>query len=105
MADLRNPLLVTHSVADILRAHVPAVACGYEDADDLDHQRTDPGFKLACGRQRDTGNDQCSQPTMARRENAPTLRMVVQTTCRCDRHRLREPQAAADRRHLRLTVT
>jgi hypothetical protein len=41
---------VTHSVADILRARMLAIACGYEDGDDLDHLRTDPGFKLACGR-------------------------------------------------------
>jgi hypothetical protein len=26
-----------------------AIACGYEDADDLDHLRSDPGVKLACG--------------------------------------------------------
>jgi hypothetical protein len=42
--------VVTHSVADILRARMLAIACGYEDADDLDQLRTDPGFKLACGR-------------------------------------------------------
>jgi hypothetical protein len=50
IADPRNPLLVTHRVADILRARILAIACGYEDADDLDLLRTDPGFKLACGR-------------------------------------------------------
>ena len=77
IADPRNPLLVTHSVADILRARMLAIACGYEDADDLDHRRTDPGFKLACGRLPDTGDDLCSQPTMSRWENAPTLREVV----------------------------
>jgi len=26
-----------------------AIACGYEDADDLDHLRSDPALKLACG--------------------------------------------------------
>src|SRR3954451_132276 len=40
-ADPRNPALVTHSVDDILRARILAIACGYEDADDLDHLRTD----------------------------------------------------------------
>jgi transposase InsO family protein len=77
IADPRNPLLVTHSVADILRARMLAIACGYEDADDLDRLRTDPGFKLACGRLPDTGNDLCSQPTMSRWENAPNLREIV----------------------------
>jgi hypothetical protein len=56
------------------------VACGYEDADDLDHLRTDPGFKLACGRLPDSGSDLCSQPTVSRWENAPTLREVVRMT-------------------------
>src|ERR1700746_3738881 len=80
MTDPRNPLLVTHSVADILRARMLAIACGYEDADDLDHLRTDPGFKLACGRLPDSGDDLCSQPTMSRWENAPALAEVVGMT-------------------------
>ena len=80
IADPRNPALVTHSVADILRARMLAIACGHEDADDLDHLRTDPGFKLACGRLPDSGRDLCSQPTVSRWENAPTLREVVRLT-------------------------
>jgi hypothetical protein len=78
--DPRNPLLVTHKLADILRARMLAIACGYEDADDLDHLRTDPGFKLACGHLPDSGADLCSQPTVSRWENAPTLREVVRMT-------------------------
>lgn len=77
IVDRRNPLLVIHSVADILRARILLIACGYEDADDLDHLRTDPGFKLACGRLPDSGRDLCSQPTMSRWENAPRLREVI----------------------------
>jgi hypothetical protein len=78
--DRRNPLLVTHSIEDILRARMLAIACGYEDADDLDHLRTDPGFKLACGRLPDSGADLCSQPTMSRCENTPDLRNVMRMT-------------------------
>lgn len=59
----RDPSRVIHPLADILRARILAIACGYEDADDLDHLRRDPGFKLACGRLPDTGRDLCSQPT------------------------------------------
>jgi hypothetical protein len=80
IADPRNPALVTHSVADILRARMLAIACGYEDADDLDHLRTDPGFKLACGRLPDSGIDLCSQPTVSRWENMPGLREVIRMT-------------------------
>jgi hypothetical protein len=80
IADPRNPALVTHSVDDILRARILAIACGYEDADDLDHLRTDPAFKLACHRLPDSGGDRCSQPTVSRSENAPSLREVVRRT-------------------------
>jgi hypothetical protein len=78
--DRRYPLLVTHSVEDILRARMLAIACGYEDAGDLDHLRTDPGFKLACGRLPDSGADLCSQPTMSRCEHTPDLRSVIRMT-------------------------
>ena len=77
IADPRDPNLVTHSVADILRARIFAIACGYEDANDLDHLRSDPGFKLACGRLPDSGTDLCSQPTVSRWENAPTRHEVA----------------------------
>src|SRR3978361_38910 len=80
IADPRNPAFVTHSVDDILRARMLAIACGYEDADDLDHLRTDPAFKLACNRLPDSGGELCSQPTVSRWENAPSLREVVRMT-------------------------
>ncbi|MCW3477712.1 IS1380 family transposase [Limobrevibacterium gyesilva] len=77
ISDPRNPLFVRHSVADILRACMLAIACGYEDADDLDHLRDDAGFKLACGRLPDSARDLCAQPTVSRWENASGLREVV----------------------------
>ena len=80
IADPRNPACVSHSVEDILRARILAIACGYEDADDLDHLRTDPAFKLACNRLPDSDGDLCSQPTVSRWENAPTQREVVRMT-------------------------
>jgi hypothetical protein len=56
------------------------VACGYEDAADLDFLRSDPAFKLLCGRLPDTGHDLCSQPTPSRLENAPRLKDVIRLT-------------------------
>ncbi|WP_204305895.1 transposase, partial [Stenotrophomonas maltophilia] len=75
--DPRDPERVTHAMADILRARIFAIACGYEDANDLDRLRTDPAFKLACGRLPDSGMDLCSQPTCSRVENLPDLRTVI----------------------------
>ena len=45
IADSRDQSRVVHGVADILQARMLAIASGYEDADDLDHLRHDPGFK------------------------------------------------------------
>jgi Transposase DDE domain group 1 len=75
--DHRDPALVTHTMSDILRARVFAMACGYPDADDLDDLRRDPAFKLACGRLPETGDDLHSQPTMSRWENAPDQRALI----------------------------
>ncbi len=78
--DRRDPARVTHTLADMIRARIFAIAMGYEDADDLDHLRRDPAFKLACRRLPDSGSDLCLQPTLSRLENAPRLRNVIRLT-------------------------
>src|SRR5437764_14652255 len=75
--DARDPDRITHLLADMLSARIFAIACGYEDADDLDRLRFDPAFKLACGRLPDSGRNLCSQPTVSRCENAPDLRDLI----------------------------
>lgn len=77
IADHRDQGRVIHPLPDILRARILAIACGWEDADDLDALRFDPAFKLACGRLPDSGRDLCSQPTVSRWENAPDLREIL----------------------------
>ncbi|PBN42686.1 transposase, partial [Sphingobium sp. D43FB] len=77
IADPRDPARVIHRVDDILRARVLAIACGYEDADDLDALRDDPGFRLALGKSPEAGVGLASQPTMSRWENAPTTRELA----------------------------
>ncbi len=47
IAARRDPARVTHKLDDILRARILAICCGYEDADDLDTLRDDPGFSFA----------------------------------------------------------
>ena len=66
ITDRRDPAHITHTVADVLKARMLAIACGYPDGNDLDWLRSDPAFKLAYGRLPDTGNDLCSQPTISR---------------------------------------
>jgi hypothetical protein len=78
--DHRDPTRIVHTRADMIRARIHAIACGYEDAVDLDFLRTDPAFKLACGRLPETGVDLCSQPTLSRLENAPALKDAIGLT-------------------------
>ena len=75
--DRRDPARVVHGLAEILLARMLAIACGYEDGDDLDSLRADPAFKLACGRLPDSGADLMSQPTVSRWENAPGVRDLI----------------------------
>ncbi len=77
LTDRRDPASIIHSYADMIRARLFAIACGYEDCDDLDVLRLDPAFKLACGRLAETGGDLMSQPTLSRLENAPSWRALT----------------------------
>jgi hypothetical protein len=61
----------------MIRARMFAIACGYEDCDDLDTLRFDPAFKLACGRLSESGGDLMSQPTLSRLENLPSWRELA----------------------------
>ncbi len=72
LRDRRDPALVRHGLAEMLRFRMLAIACGYEDGDDCDALRCDPLFKLAVGRTPESGQDLCSQPTMSRLENMPS---------------------------------
>src|SRR5271154_7137609 len=49
ISDPRDPNLVTHSVADILRARILAIACGYEDANVSRPPARRPRLKAARG--------------------------------------------------------
>lgn len=69
ISDERHPGYVRHDVKSLLTQRTVQIACGYEDADDCDALRTDPGFKAACGKL-PSEPDLASQPTMSRFENA-----------------------------------
>ena len=56
-------------MTDLVKQRVFQMACGYEDANDCNTLREDPGFKAACDRLPLSGADLASQPTMSRFEN------------------------------------
>jgi Transposase DDE domain group 1 len=61
---------VRHSLEALVRQRVFQIACGYEDQNDATRLRSDPLFKLACGRLPASEPDLASQPTLSRLENA-----------------------------------
>lgn len=80
MRDRRDPDRIAHSAVDLVRTRALAIACGYEDGNDLGALRHDPLLKIATGRAPDTGGPLASQPTISRLENAPSFRAVARMT-------------------------
>src|SRR4051794_16990765 len=73
LTDPRSPERVRHTLLDMIRFRVLLIAAGYPDANDCDALRSDPAFKMAVGRPPESGRSLCSQPTMCRLENLPTV--------------------------------
>jgi hypothetical protein len=67
--DIQEQAKVRHTILEILRERVYAIACGDEDANDLDTLRSDPALKLACERRPQRDPELASQPTISRLEN------------------------------------
>lgn len=72
MPDRRDPDRVRHAMFEMVMARAAAIACGYEDAIDLDRLRHDPLLKVAVGRCPESGAPLASQSTISRLENAPS---------------------------------
>jgi hypothetical protein len=70
IVDGRQRSKVQHSLLELLRERIYAIALGYEDANDLDTLRYDPALKLACERRPRSDAALASQPTLSRLENA-----------------------------------
>src|ERR1700722_3575344 len=70
--DPRDPSRIRHEMFEMVMARVCAIACGHEDAIDLDRLRHDPLMKVAVGRCPQTGAPLASQSTISRLENAPS---------------------------------
>jgi len=75
ITDNRHQSYVRHDVKSLLTQRILQIACGYEDADDADALRADPGFKVSCDRL-PSDADLASQPTMSRFENTLTSKDI-----------------------------
>jgi hypothetical protein len=80
MPDRRDVGRIRHDVFEMVMARVSAIACGHEDAIDLDRLRHDPLLKLAVGRCPDSGAPLASQSTISRLENAPSKTEAARLT-------------------------
>src|SRR6201982_954075 len=70
MPDRREASRVRHAMIEMVMARVCAIACGHEDAIDLDRLRHDPLMKVAVGRCPQSGAPLASPSTISRLENA-----------------------------------
>src|SRR3989304_1207825 len=89
LPEYRDPTAIDHTIAEMIRFRIFAIAAGYAAADDCASLRQAPLFKLAVGRLPESGDPLCSQPTMSRLENAPSrftlIRMMAaQVDLFCD---------------------
>lgn len=69
LIDRRHAGYIDHTFVEMTRARIYGVVADYADQNDHDVLRSDPIFKLICGRSIDD-DDLASQPTLSRFENA-----------------------------------
>ena len=69
LSDHRDQTKVHHGQERLLRQRLFAIAMGYEDCNDHQSLRSDPGLKTAVGSLPETGQALASQPTLSRFEN------------------------------------
>jgi hypothetical protein len=74
--DPRDPDLVTHTLADIMRFRLLMIGAGYEDGNDASALRSDPIFKMAQG-VAPSERELASQSTISRFENLPDARALL----------------------------
>ena len=69
LADDREPGKIRHTLEELIRQRVFAIACGYADCNDAARLAEDPIQKLLVGRDPIAGEALASQPTLSRFEN------------------------------------
>ena len=77
LSDGRQGSKVRHSILDLLRQRMFAIACGYADGNDAARLSDDPAMKLLVGRDPVSGAALASQPTLSRFENSVRRRELL----------------------------
>jgi len=80
--DTRQASKVSHDLPTLIKERILAIACGYEDANDLDGLRSDPALKVGCGRAPRSEADLASQPTISRLENSVDKKDLIRMAIR-----------------------
>ncbi len=88
LPDERQEGKVVHTLFDLLRQRIYAIAAGYADGNDAKALRSDPAFKLLCDRDPLSGPDLASQPTLSRFEHSVSGREAVAMGREFERHRI-----------------
>lgn len=76
-ADGRQPAKVRYPAQEIIAARSYAIACGYEEGNDFDRLRQDPGLKTVCGHLPESTLPLASQEVISRFEHAPRKRELA----------------------------
>jgi hypothetical protein len=76
--DERQPGKITHTLHDLIRQRVFAIACGYADCNDAARLADDPIHKTLVDRDPIEGTALASQPTLSRFENAAGPKVLYQ---------------------------
>lgn len=94
LTDARVSDRVQHTVHDLVRQRVFAIACGYEDGNDASRLRRDSMQNLLVDRDPVASVELASQPTVSRFESGVSKRELLRvasalTGCVIDRHQQR----------------
>ena len=79
LADDRQPGKIRHTLEELIRQRVFAIACGYADCNDAARLAEDPIQKLLVGRDPIAGDALASQPTLSRFENTVGPKALYRT--------------------------
>ena len=104
MHDGRQAGKVHHSLLDLVRQRIFAIACGYPDCNDARTLANDPVMKAICGRSPENGAALGSQPTLSRLENDVSPRDLLRLSYALAETVLRRQQKVRGKKRVKRVV-